>query len=246
VDLPALQTEDDIMKFWKFVLPASALLTLGFSAAVAKEPGTWTLYAGVGSVNPHSEIMSFTVPGGEFGDITVGFEVDRATSMTFGGTYMFNENWALDILAAWPFTHDIHATVEMPGASGSSKIGEVKQLPPTVSVQYHFTTRGQFDPYIGIGLNYTRFYDEKFARWLVDEGFEKIRLDNSIGFAAQFGGEWALDENWLFAVDVRYVDISADGTLEGDAFAAPDGSLGLGTIDIDPWVYSANIGYQFR
>lgn len=234
------------MKFWKFVLLAVALLALGFSPALSREPGTWTLYAGVGSVNPDSEILSFTVPDGELGDITVGFEVDRATSMTFGGTYMFDGNWAIDILAAWPFTHDIRATVEIPGDGGSSKIGEVKQLPPTVSVQYHFTTQGQFDPYIGIGLNYTRFYDEKFASWLVDEGIESIRLDNSFGLAAQLGFEWALDENWLFAVDVRYVDVPVDATLEGDAFAAWDGSYSLGTISVDPWVYSANIGYQFR
>ena len=35
-------------------------------------------------------------------------------------------------------------------------------------------------------------------------------------------------------------------TLEGAAFAVPNGRFSLGTVNIDPWVYSANIGYQFR
>ena len=234
------------MKLWKILLVATGLLALGVAPALAREPGTWTMYGGAGSVNPDGKLIFFTVPDDEFGDVSVGLEIDRAASMTFGGTYMFDENWAVDILASMPFTHDIRATVDMPGESGSAKIGEVKQLPPTLSVQYHFTTEGPFDPYLGLGVNYTRFYDEKLVSEAIDEGFQELCLDSSWGIAAQAGGEWALNENWLFSVDVRYIDIATDMELHGDALIDVGGSFSLGEISVDPWVYSANIGYQFR
>lgn len=234
------------MKIGKILLVAAGLLAVGVSPALAREPGTWTMYGGAGSINPDGKVISFTVPDEEFGDITAGLEIDRAASMTFGGTYMIDENWAVDILAAMPFTHDVRAIVDIPGESGSAKIGEVKQLPPTLSLQYHFTTEGPFDPYVALGVNYTHFYDEKLVSEMIDEGFTDMRFDSSWGFAAQAGGEWALNENWLFSVDVRYIDIATDVELHGDAFIDGDGSLNLGEISVDPWMYSANIGYQFR
>ena len=234
------------MKFGKILLVATGLLALGVAPAMAKEPRTWTLYGGVGTVNPDGTLISFTVPDEVLGDISVGLEVDRAASMTFGATYMFNENWGIDILGAMPFTHDIRAIVDTPDESGSMKIGDVKQLPPTISVQYHFTTEGPFDPYLGIGLNYTRFYDEKLISDMADEGVTDICLDDSLGFAAQAGGEWALNENWLFNVNVRYLDISTKASLHGDAFIDGAGDLNLGDLGVGPWMYSANIGYQFR
>ena len=33
--------------------------------------------------------------------------VDDGTSATVTFTYMFKDNWAVDVLAAWPFKHDI-------------------------------------------------------------------------------------------------------------------------------------------
>ncbi len=38
-----------------------------------------------------------------------------------------------------------------------AKIGTLKHLPPTLLAQYHFTNLGAFKPYVGAGINYTRF-----------------------------------------------------------------------------------------
>ena len=236
------------MKLGKRLPVAFGLLALAAAPAFASEPGTWTMYLGVGSIEPDSEGISATIPDSDFGEITVGFEVGSATSMPFGVTYMFDENWAIDVLAAWPFNHDIKAPVDMPGESGSMKIGEFDQLPPTISLQYHFTTAGDFDPYIGVGLNYTMFSGEELIPSMVEEGFERIRIDNSTGFAAQFGGHWEFNESWIFGFDVRYIEIDAEATISGLAFDP----LGLTSVDavlpvieVDPWVYSINIGYHF-
>ena len=237
------------MRFYKYLPVAIGLLALGTSPAFANEPGTFTMYFGVGTVEPDSKGISAAIPDAEFGEITVGFEVDSATSMPFGVTYMFDENWALDILAALPFNHDIRATVDIPGESESMKIGEFDQLPPTISVQYHFTTEGNFDPYIGLGLNYTIFSGEKLIAGMVDEGIERISIDNSTGIAAQIGGHWELADNWILGFDARYIAIDAEATLSGWAFdplGETSVDVKLPVIQVDPWVYSLNLGYHFE
>jgi outer membrane protein len=237
------------MRFCKYIPVAVGLLALGAWPAFANEPGTWTTYFGIATVEPDSKGISTTVPDGKFGEINVGFEIDSATSMPFGATYMLNENWAFDILAALSFNHDIRATLDMPGEFESAKIGEFDQIPPTLSIQYHFTTEGNFDPYIGLGLNYTVFSGEKLVLGMAEEGLEKISIDNSTGIAAQIGGHWELKDNWILGFDARYIAIDAEATISGWAFdplGETSMDVKLPVIQVDPWVYSLNLGYHFE
>ena len=226
------------MKLCKALLVATGLLALVAAPVLATEPGTWTLRAGVGTVQPDSNNLTFVDEGD-----TVMIDVDNGTSMTLSGTYMFTENWAFDILASLPFSHDIKATVDVPDVGmETGKVGDVKHLPPTVSVQYHFAPDAAFQPYVGLGVNWTTFFDEGLTSEFEAEGFEKLCLDDSFGLAGQIGGDWNIDETWVVNLDVRYIDIETDATVEG-----PDiGELDIGTIKIDPWVYSVNLGYRFQ
>ena len=94
------------MKSSKYLLAAGALLALVASPALAYEAGTWVLRAGVGVVAPDSD--NFV---DDDGTTTTTVTVDDGTSLTLMGTYMFNPNWGFDILASWPFTHDINASI---------------------------------------------------------------------------------------------------------------------------------------
>lgn len=71
---------------------------------------------------------------------------------------MIKENIAIELLAATPFSHDIKGTGAL---AGVGKVGETKQLPPTLSVQYHFSPKASVRPYVGAGINYTIFFSEK-------------------------------------------------------------------------------------
>ena len=222
-----------------------ALLSLVLAApAVAHEAGQWIFRAGVGQVAPKSDNLSETIVDG---DTTVGLalEVDSGTSLTLSGTYMFTPNWAFDILAAWPFTHDVNAAVSIDDGvdqiSFSTKIAEVEHLPPTFSVQYHFMPDADFQPYVGLGVNFTTFTSEKFTNIVVDgENLgtlgDDLSLDDSFGIATQFGADWMFNDNWLVNLDVRWINIESDLTVDG---------LDIGTVEIDPWVYSLNLGYRF-
>ena len=160
------------------------------------------------------------------------------------GTYMFTPNWGFDILASWPLNHEINASIidnVDPGFDPiSAKIAETDHLPPTFSVQYHFLPDGTFQPYVGAGVNYTTFFNTDVEQALVDLGIDDIDLDDSFGLALQFGGDFLLGDRWLLNVDVRWIDIESDLDVTVGGTSAE-----LGTVKIDPWVYSVNVGFRF-
>jgi outer membrane protein len=227
------------MKTSKYLLAAGALLALVASPALAYEAGTWVFRAGVGVVAPDSDNLVI-----DDGVDRITVNVDDGTSLTLMGTYMFTRNWGFDILASWPFNHDINVSIVDsvdPGFSPvSAKIAETDHLPPTFSIQYHFLPDSRFQPYVGAGVNYTTFFSTDVEQALVDLGIDDIDLDDSFGLALQFGGDFLFSDRWLINVDVRWIDIESD--LEATAL----GETGeLGTVKIDPWVYSVNLGYRF-
>ena len=246
------------------IVLVSVLLGVALSApAQAHEAGQWIIRGGIGTVMPKDDNLplgsvDLVIPG-EGVDLTLGsaaVQVDDGTSLTLSFTYMFTENWAFDILAAWPFKHDvtIDATVtdNNTGDSGSASLpfGEVEHLPPTFSVQYHFSPDAKFQPFVGLGLNYTTFLSEDLDSFWVDLvpgeqlGIIDYSLDDSFGLAAQVGADWMLNEQWLVNFDVRWINIESDLTVTIDVGEGPE-SGELGTVEIDPWVFAINLGYRF-
>jgi outer membrane protein len=225
------------MKTFTKSVVAAGLIALIAGPALAYEPGTFILRGGVGTIDPKSHSLKFS---DGIDDVTIS--VDRSTSMTLTGTYMINENWAIDVLAALPFKHDIKATVDVGAGPETAKIADTKQLPPTVSFQYHFKPDADFQPYVGLGLNWTRFSDTKLVSGMIDEDVNELCLDNSLGVAAQFGGDWKVGERTVVNLDVRWIDIDSDISVAGAAF---DGKEKIGTAQIDPWSYALSLGYRF-
>jgi outer membrane protein len=213
------------MKSSKYLLAAGALLALVTSPALAYEAGTWVLRAGVGVVAPDSDNLVL--------DPDTIIDVDDGTSLTLMGTYMFSENWGFDILASWPFNHDIKL--------GGTKIAETDHLPPTFSMQYHFLPDSTIQPYVGAGVNYTTFFSTDIEPVLTDlTGVTDVDLDDSFGLALQLGADWTFGNRWLLNLDLRWIDIESDLTASDGVTSAE-----LGTVKIDPFVYSINVGYTF-
>jgi outer membrane protein len=215
-------------KLLKIFLALSGLALFSMPAN-AYEKGDWVMRAGVGVVQPESTAYLDSVE-----DLRI--IVDDGTALTLSATYMLSDNWAFDILASSPFSHDINAgAVTVPG---EVKIGKTKHLPPTFSIQYHFIPDGKFQPYVGLGLNYTLFFSEDLDQSIFP-GFS-LSIDDSFGVAAQVGADLKLNERWLLNFDVRYINIEPDVTLSDGVSADPPI-----TIDINPIVIQANIGFLF-
>lgn len=226
------------MKNCKLMIVAAGMLALVAAPALAYEDGTWILRAGVGTVQTLKDSnLTFTDEDGTF-----KLDVDGATSLTLDATYMFNQNWAFDILAALPFKHDINVTADMGSETFSAKIAETKQLPPTFSIRYYFLPEGDFMPYVGLGVNWTTFSSSKLVSDLDEEDIG-LSIDDSFGVAAQIGSDWIIGEKTVLNLDIRWIDLDADAYLTSSEF--PGGKEKLGTIEVDPWFVALNIGYYF-
>ncbi|KRG70200.1 OmpW/AlkL family protein [Pseudoxanthomonas dokdonensis] len=189
-----------------FVLAACAA-----APAMAQSKGDWTLGVGIHAVNPDAD-------SGKLVNGTLPVNIESSVRPTFTGEYFIADHLGIELLASTPFKHTINA-------GGLGRIGTAKQLPPTLSLQYHFNDLGRFSPFVGVGLNYTTFFDEDAAGPL--DG-QKLKLGDSWGAAAHVGVDIAVNDNSAFRIDARWIDIDTDVKLDGQ---------NIGTAHVDPTVY---------
>jgi outer membrane protein len=215
-------------RLFKLLTIVAGLALISMPAA-AYEKGDWIIRGGAGVVDPESKA---------YADEELILTIDSGTSVVLSATYMFSPNWGFDILAAWPFSHDINASDPLdPGFSGEVKIGETKHLPPTFSFQYHFNPDGNFMPYAGLGLNYTMFMDEKLVGDVAS-----LSIDDSFGVAAQLGADVKMGDRWILNFDLRYISIEADAKITDTEVPAQPLVI---PVDINPLVYSVSVGFVF-
>lgn len=215
------------------IISATVLLS---GAVQAYEAGDFIVRGGLASVNPDVDSGNLYAGGVEQTDQKV--DVNNNTQLGLSLTYMVQDNIGIELLAATPFSHKLQGKG---GLSGLNDFAEVKHLPPTLSVQYYpMDNNSAFQPYVGLGLNYTIFFSEKFING-ADATYSSLELDDSLGLAAQAGFDYQIADNWSVNAAVWYMDIDTTGT-----FKNVDGT-GDYKIDVslDPWVYMAGVAYRF-
>lgn len=203
------------------IIASSFALT---TPASAVEKGDWLVRFGAANVNPDDSSTGLTGVGPT---ATVG--VDDNTQVFANLSYMIRDNVAIELLAATPFSHEIVGTGAL---AGVGKVGETKQLPPTLSVQYHFKPKASVRPYVGAGINYTTFFSEKTTGALAGTD---LSLDDSWGLAVQAGVDIDITKDWFFNADVRYINIETTATT----------ALGTTEVEINPTVISLGVGTRF-
>ena len=157
---------------------------------------------------------------------TLQTDVGDAFTPEFDITYFFSNHWAAELIAA---------TAEHEVSAGSLTLGHTWILPPTLSLQYHFTPDQTFSPYIGAGINYSYFYNEDDGT-----GFNNLDVEGGFGLALQAGFDYWLNENWGINLDAKYIDVEVD--VDVNLGAAP---LSADDVDLNPWVLGAGISYRF-
>ena len=231
-----------------------ASLVLGMSCGMstttmaAHSAGDILLRVGAVTVMPDTE--SGTVSGLPDGVNNARVDVEDNTQLSLTATYMLTNNLGLEVLAATPFTHDIVGQGDIERVA----VGETQHLPPTLSLQYHFgSSEAMFNPYVGIGINYTMFFSEEVDGQLIDTlntlptiaGLGGIRsidieMDGSIGLAAQVGVDVKVAENWYVNAAMWYIDIGTTAELTTDL-----GTTHEVDVDIDPFVFNVAVAYKF-
>ncbi|HNR91356.1 MAG TPA: OmpW family outer membrane protein [Dokdonella sp.] len=205
------------MNMKKNLLVAAVLAAMP-CAALAAESGPWTFRFGAHVVQPKSNNGSLA--GG-----ALKSDVDDNWRPTLSLEYMLTPNLGVDLLAALPFSHD----VKLNGVKAAS----VKQLPPTLGVNWYFNPGGTVNPFVGVGLNYTRFFsiDEKGPL-----AGTRVSLDDSFGAAAHIGIDFAISPRWGVTVDARWMDIDTKVKVDGAR---------VGTVAIDPLAFGVSAAYHF-
>lgn len=248
----------------KSLLALAVLTTLsGTALAAGNKAGDFLVRGGLTNVNPDDQNATIyaganlnnTVNLGA-GAITASVEDDTQLGLNF--VYFIDSNWAVELLAATPFNHDITVNT----GAGSVNLGETKHLPPTLMALYYFDTNSNFKPYVGAGINYTIFFDDKFNPALqganspaivsISDGTtttpvgapldaNDLDLDSSWGLSAQIGADYHIDDHWSVNASVRYIDIDTEATFTAVGGAVP----GKVSVDVDPIVVSLMVGYTF-
>lgn len=199
------------------VTAIAAAALLGANGAHAADDN-WIVKVGVHTVDPKSN-------NGTLANGALKADAGSDTEPTITAEYLFAPNWGVEVLASWPWEHQ----VKLNGA----KAVTTKQLPPTVSAQYHFNAGGGISPFVGLGVNYTLFYNEHTSGPLAGT---KVGLGNSIGPALHGGVDFRAGDRWLVTLDARWISIDTDVKVNGSK---------VGTVHIDPLVYGIAVGYTF-
>lgn len=201
----------------KTLLAVAALCALTSGAAMAQQQdGKWMVRfraVNIDSVNKDTTGLDLSINDKVIPELDI--------------SYFFTPNFAAELILTYPQKHNLRA--------GGARIGSLKHLPPTLTAQYHFTNLGAFKPYVGAGINYTRFSSVKFDP-AVDEALSPSIKKNSWGPALQVGFDYALDKNWSINFDVKKVYIKTDVRSAGTK---------VGTFKVNPVLVGVGLGYRF-
>lgn len=196
----------------QITLAAVALCTLMSGAAMAQQTteGPWLVRARavhLDSANKDSTGLNLSVNDKWIPEVDI--------------TYFFNKNIAAELILTVPQRHTLSA--------GGTAIGSLKHLPPSLLVQYHFTDAPGFKPYVGAGVNYTRFSSIRLPA-----GVDVDR--NSFGGALQLGVDIPVAKDVYLNFDVKKVYIKTDVSAAGNK---------IGTFKVDPVLFGIGLGWRF-
>jgi len=108
-----------------------------------------------------------------------------------------------------------------------------KNLAPTLLANYHFGAPGDtWRPYLGAGINYTKFIDVK-SKLATD-----VEMSDSTGWAVHAGVDYALSKDWGLFASVSALKVKSKLVASGTTVLQT-------TIDFRPIVYSFGASYRF-
>lgn len=197
----------------KQVIAAAALCTLLSGAAFAQTvEGPWLVRARAVHLDSAN------------GDSTgLGLAINNKWLPEFDVSYFFTPKVAVELVLTVPQKHTLSA--------GAAAIGSFKHLPPTLTAQYHFDPvgAGAFKPYVGAGINYTRF-----SAVSLPPGVDIKR--SSWGPALQVGVDIPLTKQLSLNFDLKKVYIRTDVSA---------GGAKIGTFKADPMLFGVGLGWRF-
>lgn len=198
----------------KMILTSLVLLTLTSTSAFAKQ----------GDLIVRGRVIDVVPAVSSTGTLSaVNVDLNSAVVPELDFTYMLTNNIGTELILG---------TSRHKMSSSLGVLGKVSALPPTLTVQYHFKPDGKYRPYVGLGVNYTRFYNND-----LNVAGTPVSIDkNSFGLVAQAGMDVMLTDKYFLNLDIKKIGMSTKARV---------GSTDLGTLRINPWVFGVGVGRRF-
>lgn len=222
------------MKKTALVLALGSALLAG--SAMAHEAGSTHFRVGGVFVNANSHSKTTT-------PVEVKLDVRDNQQLGLTATYMFTDNLGVELLGATPFSHSIDATVPAVNAV-LNKAVKVKHLPPSLYLQYYFLDKDAGSrPYVGAGLNYTRFFSAKSQNELVTDLQVK---KHSFGPVVNAGIDIKVANNVYLNAAMWYTHIRTKANFKTTGIPAAGVELDHEVkIKLDPIIYFTGLTYKF-
>jgi len=177
----------------------SVLILMSGSPAFSDEVKSNSVRIGFYDVFYHASATDITGPYVPAG---VNLDVNDVKTLYFAYIRRLTPDWDLEIAAGLPPKTETvgkgPATVGSVAYNGQV-ISTAKWFAPTILINYNILSEEhKFRPYIGVGINYTTFYDRRStaAGDAASGGPTKISLTASVGPAATAGLSFKPTPNW--------------------------------------------------
>ena len=113
-------------------------------------------------------------------------------------------------------------------------------MPPTLTLQYHFTPFEEkvFKPYVGARVNYTIFYNAEDGNTV-----KNVSYKNNVGNAFQVGFDLMLNDTFFINVDAKKLFLKTDVTVDASNLAT--GLSIPAEVTINPLILGMGLGMKF-
>lgn len=143
-------------------------------------------------------------------------------------TYFLLDQVALELV----LTTTRHNVKVKDSSLGDVDVGKISLLPPTLLLQWHPLPKSKVSPYVGGGINYTVFYDQKTEGIITDADY-----DNTVGWALQAGVDVHLIDKFWLNFDVKRYWLDTHAELNSGSITAD--------VELNPWLVGVGLGYKF-
>jgi outer membrane protein len=208
-----------------------AFAALALACGVAAADGDNVLKVGISRYQTHSRtdgISGIGVPPGAdasvSGATTVIFVYERLLTP-------ISPNLGVEFVLGVP--PRLHARATGSVAFLGDDVLSAKNVAPTLLLNYHFFgPETRLRPYVGVGVNYTRFTSIRSS--LAPD----VEMGSSTGLAVQAGANYAITKDFGLFASVAKVNVKSKVVAAGATVLTT-------TVDFRPIVYSAGISYNF-
>lgn len=163
--------------------------------------------------------------------------VDDAYALGLNFAYFFDRSWAIEVATTSPLKHNIQVS----GDNVNNKFAKMSNMPIIVSALYYPDKDWDLKPYVGAGLHYTFVFGDKFTTTGENLGYDNLDISDGYGFALQAGIDYQFTRAWSINTSARYLGLKSKSSFYYRSSTVKDKA----TLDINPWVISVMVGYQF-